>query len=66
MPLNDIEKVELEMALNAVRMLAEYKAVTRISFEWKPGEHPTVTFVPVSVLDYISVEFTILNEAENG
>jgi hypothetical protein len=64
--MNSIEKVELEMALSAVRQLAENEASSRVLLEWKPGEHPTVTFVPIIAVEFISVNFTVQDEVENG
>ena len=64
--LNDVEKFELETALRMVRLLAECDEAEHISFEWRPGGHPTVTYAPTAALEYISVSFTVQDEAKNG
>ena len=62
MPLTSIEKIEFDTALKMVRMLVEQDAATDVLFEWKLGEHPSVTFTPVVPLEYVSAEFTVDKE----
>jgi len=64
--LSNIEKIELELALNAMRVLIEQGAASRLSFEWKQDEHPTLTYTSTVPLEYISVEFTVQDEVKNG
>src|SRR5271154_2351353 len=64
MQMTDIQKAELELAFQAVRTLAEYDAAGRVTLEWKPGESPTVQFVPSLAIEYVSVNFTVKDEEE--
>ena len=64
--LNATEKLELETALNAIRVLVEQGAASLISFEWKQGEHPTLTYTSTVPLEYVSVSFVVKDEAKNG
>jgi hypothetical protein len=64
--LSPIKKIELEEALKAIRLLIEYDAASRVSFEWKLGEHPKVVYTATAPLEYISVSFTVQDKEENG
>lgn len=65
MPLTAIEKVELDAALNMTRMLIEQDAASRVSFEWKQGGHPEVSYTPTVALEYISVDFEVRDKEDN-
>jgi hypothetical protein len=60
--MNDVEHMELEMAFAAVRTLVEYDGASRVTLEWKPGESPSVTFVPSASIEYVSANFTVVDE----
>ena len=54
-----IELIELEIALQQFRLLAEDNRAKAVKLEWELGKHPTLTFTPVLALEYISVSFTV-------
>src|SRR5271156_4805153 len=62
MQMNDVARWELELAFAAVRKLVEYDGASRVTLEWKPGESPSVTFVPSAAIEYVSVEFLVKDE----
>jgi len=54
-----VERLELQMAVNAVNLMIAYDAATRIKLDWAEGEHPTIVYTPRIALEYVSVSFTV-------
>lgn len=62
--MTDLQKVELDVALDAVRLLAD--SARSITLEWKLDESPAITFVPNAGIEYISVNFTVQDGSPFG
>ena len=54
-----VERLELQMAVNAVNLLIAYDAATRIKLEWSEGQTPEIRYTSRAALEYISVSFTV-------
>ena len=57
--MNPVAKVELELALDAARILVDKGLASKLSLEWEEGKHPQLTYTSTVPLEFVYVEFTV-------
>ena len=62
--MNDVEHMELELAFAAVRTLVEFNGASSVTLEWRPGQSPSVTFVPSLGIEYVEASFIVKDMEE--